>query len=283
MSDGGTGSDARRGSTRRSRRDLLSSALVWSGSLALASLWPRGTSAIGDVTRFRIAQLRHGGTWNPRPRAGLALAEEIRYRTSIDVHLEDTSFTVGDDRLFLHPFLLLQGMNELPRFSRSEAARLKTFVELGGLLLVDNVGRTTPSATFDRSFRAEMRRLFPSHKLQRIPDEHVLFRTFYRVDVPVGRLAYQPYLEGIFLDDRAAVIYSRNDLSGAWARNNFGGWRYDVIPGGEPQREMAIRLGVNIVEYALCHDYKDDHVHIDYLLHRRKWRITPPERKPDAP
>jgi hypothetical protein len=31
-----------------------------------------------------------------------------------------------------------------------------------------------------------------------------------------------------------------------------------VYPGGEQQREMAVRWGINIVMYALCLDYKAD-------------------------
>jgi hypothetical protein len=41
-----------------------------------------------------------------------------------------------------------------------------------------------------------------------------------------------------------------------------------VIPGGEPQREMAFRVGVNIVMYALTGNYKADQVHAPALLER---------------
>jgi len=227
-----------------------------------------------------LAQVRHGGVWNPRPTAALALAEEIRYRTSIDVRLERTQVTLAEPELFGHPFLLLQSAGELPRLGRAEGDNLKKFLELGGFLVADNVGKMTPSEAFDRSFRAELKRLFPSYALERIPAEHVLYRSFYRIDYPAGRILDSPFLEGLVLDGRYAVVYSRNDLSGAWSRDEFGGWQYDVMPGGEAQRETALRLGVNLAMYALCLDYKDDHVHIDYLLRQRRWRIEPPPSGP---
>ena len=40
------------------------------------------------------------------------------------------------------------------------------------------------------------------------------------------------------------------------------------MPGGEPQREMAIRFGVNLVMYALTGNYKADQVHVDAILQR---------------
>ena len=42
----------------------------------------------------------------------------------------------------------------------------------------------------------------------------------------------------------------------------------DVLPGGELQREMAFRFGVNLVMYALTGNYKADQVHVPALLQR---------------
>ena len=39
-------------------------------------------------------------------------------------------------------------------------------------------------------------------------------------------------------------------------------------PGGEVQREMAERFGVNLVMYALTGNYKSDQVHVPALLER---------------
>jgi hypothetical protein len=42
----------------------------------------------------------------------------------------------------------------------------------------------------------------------------------------------------------------------------------DVVPGGEFQREMAYRFGVNLVMYALTGNYKTDQVHVPSLLRK---------------
>ena len=41
-----------------------------------------------------------------------------------------------------------------------------------------------------------------------------------------------------------------------------------LASGGEVQREMAFRAGVNLVMYALTGNYKADQVHIPALLER---------------
>ncbi len=44
-----------------------------------------------------------------------------------------------------------------------------------------------------------------------------------------------------------------------------------MIPGGDDQREEAFRVGVNLVMYALCLDYKTEQAHIDYILRTRRY------------
>jgi hypothetical protein len=41
-----------------------------------------------------------------------------------------------------------------------------------------------------------------------------------------------------------------------------------VEPGGEVQRELAMRFGVNLVMYALTGNYKADLVHVPHILER---------------
>lgn len=252
-----------------SRRDWLCAALA-------AVMAPSAASALGPDTRFRVAQLRHSGAWDTRATAPGVLAQQVRFRTSVDVELEHAVVTATDPGLFRLPFLVLAGDGRL-RFDGAERQRLRTWIESGGLLFIDNTGRSEPSDMFDGCVRAEVESMFPSRSLQKIPPQHVLYRTFYVLDFPAGRAIHRTYLEGLFLDDRLAVIYSQNDVLGALEREPLGDWSWDVTPGGEAQREKAIRLAVNIVQYSLCLDYKDDQVHTDYLLHQRRWRVSPPK------
>jgi hypothetical protein len=167
------------------------------------------------------------------------------------------------------------------RLTEDEREALKRWLGVGGFLLIDNSGQSDQgkgSEAFDASVRAELERLFPRTPLRKVSPEHVIYRCFYRLDYPAGRAIHKPFVEGLTLGYRQAVVLSHNDLLGAFARDPGGGYRFSPVPGGESQREMAFRFAVNLVMYAQCLHYKDDQVHLDYLLHRRKWQIQRPGR-----
>ena len=69
-------------------------------------------------------------------------------------------------------------------------------------------------------------------------------------------------------DGVSTVIVGGNDWAGAWAVDAQGRPANAVVPGGEPQREMAYRFGVNLVMYCLTGNYKTDQVHVPAILER---------------
>ena len=69
-------------------------------------------------------------------------------------------------------------------------------------------------------------------------------------------------------DGVSSVIIGANDWASAWAVNESGTPLFPVVPGGEQQREMAYRFGVNLVMYALTGNYKADQVHVPAILER---------------
>lgn len=251
-----------------SRRQFL--ALGAGAALALAT---RRAAAIGDGSLFRIGQLSLGAEGPSRPNALRRLLREVDKRTSIAVDLDPRPVSLSDRSLHETPFLYLTGDREFPIPPPAEIDRLRRFLTFGGFLLIDSAEGSADGA-FDGSVRQLASALFPSSPspLAIVPRDHVVYKSFYLVDRPVGRVAVSPVLEGVQRDDRLVLAYSRNDLGGAWARDDFGNWVYQCEPGGERQREMARRTGVNLVMYALCLDYKEDQVHVDFIMRRRRWR-----------
>ena len=231
--------------------------------------WPETTAAIGEDSYVVLAQLKYKGNWDVRPDPGRRLMWEVVKRTAVEAQFRTQVVEAQSPDLFRYPLLYMCGDSEFPPFSEADRKRIRRHIEFGGLLIADDcVGQE--GAGFDKSFRREVGALFPKRKLERLPTDHSVYRSFYLVRDVVGRLANKPYLEGIDIDDRTAVIYSRNDLAGAWAYDPFGNWEYEVLPGGDTQREWAIRLGVNLVVYALTVNYKKDQVHVPFIL--RRWR-----------
>jgi hypothetical protein len=246
------------------RRDFLRLAALGTGALAL----PGRARALGTASRLVVGQVEHGGRWNPRPSALRRLCWELMQRTSIETGNDGAPVRLGRPGLHRHPMLYLAGDGALPPFPEAEVAALRRHLQYGGFLLVDSADGSD-GAGFDASVRRELARLLPASPLTRIARDHVLYKTFYLLDHQGGRLLVKPFLEGQVLGGRLAVVYSQNDLGGAWARGQLGEWEFDCTPGGEAQREAAFRLGVNLAMYALCTDYKDDAVHLPFILKRR--------------
>lgn len=254
------------------RRRFLQSAAAAGALVALGG----PASAIGPAQKTRVLRVRYKGNWAVNPGADAALAEEVRLRTSIDVAQDPVTVDLTSPRLYDSLFAILAG-DEGFSFTDAERAALKRWLGLGGQLLIDNAGRTEASRSFDAAARRELELMFPRDELARVSPDHVIYRSFYRLDYPAGRAIHRPYVEGVALGHRYAVILNSNDLTGALARDEAGRFLHAPTPGGENQREMAVRFGVNLMLYASCLHYKDDQVHLDYLLHSRKWKIRPPE------
>lgn len=191
-------------------------------------------------------------------------------RTSVKASFQKKEIEIGSPDLFNFPFLYLAGRSSFAPFSDSEIKRIRKFLTLGGTLLVDDASGEENSP-FDKQIRSETERIFPEYSLERIPSDHVLYRSFYLLSMPGGRRIIKPYLEGITFDDeeRTALIYSGNDLGGAWSEDEFGRWQYECIPGGESQRELAFRTGINIIIYALTGNYKKDQIHSPFINRRQ--------------
>ncbi len=246
------------------RRDFLKLALAGATGAAL----PLAGRATSDASLLVLGHLQHGGRWNPRPTALRRLHWELAQRTSIETGADAVPVRLGAPGLHRSPMLYLSGDGVLPPFAEGERVALRRHLQYGGFLLVDSADGSDGSG-FDLSVRGELAKLLPTSPLVRVAREHVVYKSFYLLDHQGGRLAVKPWLEAQVLDGRVAVLYSQNDLGGAWARGPLGDWDYACTPGGEAQRETAFRLGVNIAMYALCTDYKDDAVHLPFILRRR--------------
>jgi hypothetical protein len=243
--------------------------LAW--SVASLGPWVGPASALGPGDGIDVRRVRVGGfDEDPRPKAAQRIAWEVRKRTSIETTLEPSVTRFDDPSVFRTPLLYWASDRAFEPMSEKELSGLRRFVEYGGFVLIDDA--SPESSGFDASVRRDLARAFPGERLQRLNGQHTIFRSFYLLDRPVGRVAEPDFLEVITHAGRAAVVYSRHDLGGAWARDENGEAAYAITPGGLAQREQAIRLGVNLVMYALCLDYKDDQVHAPFILRRRGGR-----------
>jgi hypothetical protein len=220
------------------------------------------------------------GAFNPRPlltgRATFAgvratapsrWSREIINRTSAPARLSPSPVRADDDALWAEPFVYFAGDGALLPFTDAEIAHLRRFFAEGGVLFVDDAA--PESGQFGRDAKRELARVLPDAAPIPIGIEHVVFRSFYFIRRPYGRIEGPPKLEAIVRGGNAQVLFSAHDIGGALAQSATGLWSVPVTPGGDLQRERAIRLAVNVAMYVLCSNYKDDQVHAPFLMRRR--------------
>jgi len=219
--------------------------------------------------QFFFAQLKYrGGEWDPNPHFTEAIIEELELRTSIDGLKERRVASLSDPDLFFYPFLYMAGKYEFEPFTPQEREILSQFLTYGGFLFAeDTMG--AKGFGFDQAFRREMKQVLPNCELKRLSSDHSVYQSFYMIGSIGGRQRINPYLEGITIDNWTPVIYSQNDLSGAWARDKFGKWVNECVPGGELQRSAAFKMGINIIVYSLTSDYKKDLIHHPFITRRK--------------
>jgi Domain of unknown function (DUF4159)/Aerotolerance regulator N-terminal len=211
-------------------------------------------------------------------RAGLnGLTAVLNQRTAVDT-AAPMGVDVESDQLILFPLLYWPVTATQKPPSPAAAARINRYLETGGTIVFDtqNGGDETPGPFGDAAAsQARLRRLLKGVKippLEPLPPNHVLTKSFYLLhDFPgrwdTGQVWIEPVADHVN-DGVAGIIVGNNDWAGAWAIDDEGRATFPCVPGGERQREMAYRFGVNLVMYVLTGNYKNDQVHVPAILER---------------
>ena len=104
--------------------------------------------------------------------------------------------------------------------------------------------------------------------LKPIDSDHVLGRSFYLLrsfpGLYDGGTIWIEDGKSIGRDGVSPIIIGSHDWAGAWAAANSR----NQLNGNYRQNELALRVGVNLVMYALTGNYKADQVHLPYIMER---------------
>ncbi len=242
--------------------------------VALALALPSPARAFGDAGAFDPRVLLTGTQISGEAAHANAPARwswELIQRTSAPAKQTPSHVRADAPEITHDPFLYWSGSAAVSPLTAAEVAGLRRFFSLGGVMLVDdaNPGNAGEPSAFGTSARRELARVLPDATPITLGTDHVVFRSFYLLTRAEGRVLGAKSLDAIVRGGAAQVLFSSNDIGGALARSPTGVWEEPVTPGGDVQRERAIRLAVNIAMYVLCSNYKDDQVHAPFLMRRR--------------
>ena len=207
-------------------------------------------------------------------KAGLiGLSDFVNRRTSATL-VQPDPIEPGVTDLSFYPLLYWPIVADAPALTPAQTAALNDYMSRGGIILVDT--RDSGSgAGFAPGTENAFRRIAQGltiPALAPLSTDHVLSRSFYLLNDFPGRFTGDPVWaqrdQDRANDSVSPVIIGGNDWASAWAVDAAGHNPYAVIPGGQRQRIMAYRFGLNVVMYALTGNYKGDQVHVPAILQR---------------
>ena len=218
----------------------------------------------GDVRRDELSRVAMEG-----------LKEQLNGRTTIEptgVH----GISADMPGLEMYPFLYWPVRGDAPALTPAERLNINAYMASGGTVVFDTGDEG------DRVLRAGephpgLKRITEGldiPRLTEVPEDHVLTKSFYLLQVFPGRWANGPvYVQAAESgasgrDGVSPVIIGSNDWAAGWAVTNLDGALVDLEKDIPRQREISIRYGVNIAMYALSGNYKADQVHAAALVER---------------
>ncbi|WP_105102684.1 DUF4159 domain-containing protein [Microbulbifer pacificus] len=231
------------------RKQFLQHLLLAGGSVALPGRLCAQSAGEQDYDFYFTRLMYESGDWDVDQRMPSNVLNSLIEYTSLKVDPNERIVPLADPAMVLAPFCYLAG-HKLVEFTAAEAKNFRDYVNRGGFVFVDDCNHDI-DGLFAKSFEAQMAKLFGDDCLQKLPDDHDLYRCFFRFEeLPVtsfelngwGDDLVHDYLKAIVVNGRIAVLYSNKD---------FGcEWDYDY----RNKRWLAIdntKFAVNIVIYAL--------------------------------
>ncbi|MES1990729.1 MAG: DUF4159 domain-containing protein [Pseudomonadota bacterium] len=238
--------------------------------------------ALDAANNTRLAYVITGDTTTDETsRAGLeGLSKVLRARTAFQP-AAPMGVDVKRDELAFFPLLYWPMTSGQENLTPDALARVNAYMEHGGTILFDTRDQDQNITGLVGPGTQTLRRLIGKldlPPLTPVSKTHVLTKSFYLLqDFPgrfdggmlwVVRDGGNTGQDALSKDGVSPIIVGSNDYAAAWARDATGRPVYPTEPGGEGQREMAYRFGVNLVMYTLTGNYKADQVHIPALLER---------------
>ncbi|HEX2091251.1 MAG TPA: DUF4159 domain-containing protein [Longimicrobiaceae bacterium] len=218
--------------------------LLVAGTLSAAAAFRRPAPFVWATGRYE------SGDWDSAPLVPANLIHSLAQYTSIPVAARGVVVDIASPELFRYPFVYLTG--HLPvRFNPRESRNLRAYVERGGFVFIDDHNHDIDGA-FHKTATAEIARIFGVGALKPVPNDHELYRAFFRFPEGPPTTSHElngwgdnlvhEHLLGVEVDGRIGLLYSNKDYSSEW---NY-----------HPQNKRFqsvdnTRFGVNLVVYAL--------------------------------
>jgi hypothetical protein len=212
--------------------------------LVLFLLFCLYTGTCSGQANYKIGKLKYGGggDWYANKTSLPNLIQFCNQTIKTQFDPDPQVIEPGSSDLLGIPIVHATGHGNMI-FTPTEAANLRKYLVSGGFLhFDDNYG-------FDPFIRREMKKVFPEAEFVELPFSHAIYHQ--KFDFPLGLPKIHehdkkpPQGFGLFYQGRMVCFYSYEcDLGNGWEDQA-------VYKDPEATRLLALRMGANIVTYAL--------------------------------
>lgn len=248
-------------------------------ALLILTLFAPTTSRAADAFALeaglatRLAYVRTGdAAMDRKSQAGLSGLSRIIGERSTASLAEPMAVDIETDPVLFFPLLYWPLNTGQKPPSAKAAEKLNAYMKAGGLILLDTGTEADAAGITDDEKLRSLTQGLTIPPLAPVTEDHVLTRSFYLLKEMPGRFdggtVWVADGQGPTNDGVSPVVVGGNDWAAAWAVDDRRRPLFAVIPGGERQREMAYRFGVNLVMYAMTGNYKADQVHLPAIMER---------------
>ena len=197
-----------------------------------------------NAQTFSIARVQYGGggDWYSDPSSLPNLLRFINQKTPLSVDFEETRIKLTDDHANHFPYLYLTGHGNV-KFSENEIIALRSILLNGGFMHADdNYG-------MDKSFRREIKRVFPNKDFVPLPNDHIIFTNYFKFPEGLPKVHEHDNKPatafGLYEGERMILLYTyESDLGDGWEDPSVHGDPWEI-------REASLKMGVNIVYFIL--------------------------------
>lgn len=193
---------------------------------------------------FKIAriQYRGGGDWYNDPSALSNLIRFTRRHVPITISEQYDDVQIGSRDLLNYPFAFLTGHGTIT-VNNAEVENIRHWLNNGGFLYIDD------DYGLDEYARQLIDRIYPGAELVELPFSHPLYHQVFSFSDGLPKVHEHdnqpPQGFGVFHEGRMVIFYTyESNLADAWTNPEVHNPPPDL-------REQALRMGVNILVYAL--------------------------------
>lgn len=206
----------------------------------------------------------------------ISLKEILSKRTAITPK-GVVEININEDNIYYFPFIYWPLTQDNENLATTTKIKIKSYLSAGGMILFDVIKNKRSEINITQEELNRIKKYLAKlgiKSLIPLPKNHTLSRSFYLLKKFSGRwdtnIIFVEKSDLEYKDGVNSVILGFNNWASAWALDKNGYPFFPVVPGGEKQREISYRFGVNLSMYALTGNYKSDQVHSKSILKRLK-------------